>query len=289
MLMKYAVIGAAGQVGQEFAKCVRPEDVIPLTHEQLDITDPAAIAKRLGELKCDVVVNLAAFHNVNGCEDDPNKAFAVNAVGAGHVAEAARRLGCKVVYFSSDYVYGLDTDRQTPYLEHDAVEPLNVYGASKVGGEQLVRVATQDHLIVRSSSLFGVITSKKGWTFPEMILQRARSGEPLRVVDDQYMSPTYTLDLVRTTVALVQAGATGTVHVTGGGGCSWHEFATATLSAAGIDYVIEAVGSDAFPSKARRPSYSRLDSTRLEALKVSNMRPWQEGLRAYLMEKREIG
>ena len=143
-------------------------------------------------------------------------------------------------------------------------------------------------MIVRSSSLFGVVTSKKGWTFPEMILRRARAGEPLRVVDDQYMSPTYTLDLVHAVVSLLEAKAAGTVHVTNSSGCTWFELARATLAMAGIEYNIEPVGSDAFPSKARRPAYSRLDSERLESMGVAPLRDWRDGLRAYLVEKGEI-
>jgi len=286
--MKIAVIGSAGQVGQEFAKCVPAENLIALTREQIDVTDAKNVLDCVKELDCDVLVNLAAFHDVNGCEDDPVKAFRDNAVGAGIVAQAARDKGCKVVYFSSDYVFGLDKDRRSPYLETDVPGPLNTYGASKVAGEHLVRAATENHLIVRSSSLFGVVTSKKGWTFPEMILRRARAGEPLKVVDDQYMSPTYTLDLVGTVIHLLEKNVSGTLHVTNGDGCTWWDFATATLKAVGIDTKIEPVQSSAFPSKAARPSYSRLDSERLESLGVPAVREWREGLHAYLTEKGEI-
>ncbi|UCE58143.1 MAG: dTDP-4-dehydrorhamnose reductase [Phycisphaerales bacterium] len=283
--MRFLVIGAAGQVGQEFAKCMAPEDVTGLTHEDVEITDPSSVDACLKRVNCDVVVNLAAFHNVDECETDLPKAFVVNAIGAGLVARAAREKDCKVVYFSSDYVFGDNDRRRSPYFESDAVGPVNAYGVSKVAGEQLVRASTGNHLIVRSSSLFGVVTSKKGWTFPEMILERARTGEPLRVVNDQYMSPTYTADLVGAVIALVREGLTGTVHITNGGGCTWHEFATATLKAALIDYPIEAVSSDAFPSVARRPAYSRLDSERLDTSRVGQLRSWEDALRAYLIEK----
>lgn len=286
--MKYVIIGAAGQVGQEFAKCLPAERLHPLTHEQVDITDPGSLARCLEGVDCRAVVNLAAFHDVNGCEQDPEKAFRVNAVGAANVARAARARGCTAVHVTSDYVFGLDAGRREPYVESDPVGPLNVYGASKVAGEHLVRALGPDHLIVRTSSLFGVATSRKGWTFPEMMLRRARAGEPLRVVSDQHMAPTYTLDLVRTMVALVEAGATGTVHVANGGGCSWHELATATLELAGVDRAVEPVSSDAFPSVARRPAYSRLGTERLPSLGVRPLRHWREALHAWLVEKGEI-
>jgi len=163
-----------------------------------------------------------------------------------------------------------------------------VYGASKVAGEQLVRATTDNHLIVRGSSLFGVVTSGKGWTFPELIMERASAGEPLKVVGDQYMSPTYTLDLVRAVVSLMDVDTAGTVHVTNGGGCTWHEFATATLDMVGVSHPIEKVTSEKFGSKAPRPKYSRLDSERLEELGVAPLRSWRDALRAYLVEKGRI-
>ncbi len=287
--MKLAVIGAAGQVGQEFTKCLETDTFVPLTRDQVNVVDPASVDACIDRIDCDVIVTLAAFQDVNGCEDDIEKAFRVNAIGAGNVAQAAARGDRKLVYFSSDYVFGGEDNRRTPYLESDLPEPVNIYGVSKVAGEQLVRVATDNHLIVRSSSLFGVVTSKKGWTFPEMILQRAKAGEPLRVVNDQYMSPTYTLDLVREVMALLEAGATGTVHVTNADGCTWYDFAQASLDLAGIEHPIEPVGSDAFPAKARRPSYSCLDSERLESIGVDGLRDWRASLRAYLIEKGVIG
>ena len=283
--MRYAVIGAAGQVGQEFAKVLPATGLVPLPRERANVVDPELLAIGLAKVDFDVLVNLAAFHDVNGCETDGLKAFQVNALGAYHAAQEAARRKKKVVFFSSDYVFGLDRDRRTPSRERDAVGPVNVYGASKIAGEELVRAANEQHLIVRASSLFGVVTSKKGWTFPEMIIRRAKAGEPLRVVNDQYMSPTYTLDLVRTVTALIEAGATGTVHLANGGGCTWFEFASAALELAGIEHPIEPVNSDSFPAKAERPSYSSMESERLGDLGVAPLRHWREALKAYLVEK----
>ncbi|MHC4067363.1 MAG: dTDP-4-dehydrorhamnose reductase [Planctomycetota bacterium] len=287
--MRLAVIGAAGQVGQEFTKCLAKDALVPLAREQVDVVDSASVDACIDRLDCEVIINLAAFHDVNGCESNIEKAFQVNAVGAGNVARAAAREGRKLVYFSSDYVFRGDVERRAPYRESDPPDPVNVYGVSKVAGEHLVRIATDNHLIIRSSSLFGVVTSKKGWTFPEMILQRAKAGEPLRVVNDQYMSPTYTLDLVREVMALLEAGATGTVHVTNASGCTWYDFAKATLDQAGVEHPVEPVDSDAFPAIARRPVYSRLDSERLESFGVEGLRDWRESLQAYLIEKGVIG
>src|SRR5262249_23420914 len=158
-------------------------------------------------------------------------------------------------------------------------------GASKAAGEHLIRALARDHLIIRTSSVFGSVTSRKGWTFPEMILRRARAGEALRVVTDQYMSPTYAADLVAAIIGLVEAGATGPVHVTNGGGCTWHAFATATLRLAGIDHAVAEVTSAELGASTRRPSYSRLDSDRLERWGLPPLRPWEDALRAYLVER----
>jgi dTDP-4-dehydrorhamnose reductase len=281
----YAVIGAAGQVGQEFVKVVGSDKLHLLTRAQVDVTDPDSIERSLDGVACSAIINLAAFHDVNLCEADPDNAFRVNALGAANVARVARQRGCTAVYFSSDYVFGRDATRKSPYVESDERAPVNVYGASKAAGEDQVRSTLADHLIVRSSSLFGVTTSRKGWTFPEMIVRRAQAGQPLRVVNDQYMAPTYTLDLVRSVVSLLEAGAAGTVHVTNSGGCSWHELATATLEIAGIDRPIEPVPLTAFSSAARRPSYSRLDSECVATWNVEPLRDWKLALRAYLKEK----
>ncbi len=284
----HVVIGANGQVGQEFACALASRNPLLLTHEQIEVGDPGSIDRCLQGLECSSIINLAAFHNVNACEDDVEQAFRINSIGAARIAHAADKVGCRVVYFSSDYVFGQDANRGSPYLERDPVGPLNVYGVSKVAGEHKVRAACADHLIVRTSSIFGAVTSRKGSTFPEMILRRARAGEPLRVVDDQFMAPTYAPDLVETVIALLEAGAAGTVHVANGGVCSWHEFACMTLRLAGIDVQPEAVSSAVFPSRARRPAYSALASEQLTRWSVAPPRPWQDALEAYLAEKGEL-
>ncbi|MBM3334709.1 dTDP-4-dehydrorhamnose reductase [Candidatus Sumerlaeota bacterium] len=284
--MRIAIIGAAGQVGQEFIKHCRREDLALWDIEDFDVCSLDAVDKALGsEQSFDVVMNLAAFHNVNACEQEQARAYAVNAIGAYNVAKAAAKHGLKVVFFSSDYVFGRDKTRSVPYVESDPVGPLNVYGASKVAGEQMVRAQNPNHLIVRTSSLFGVVTSKKGWTFPEMIVNRARAGESLRVVTDQTMAPTYTYQLVERVLRLLGKDATGTVHICNSGQCSWYEFAERTLEIVGINYPIAKCSTDAFPSPALRPSYSAMTSERLCDLGVEPLPNWADALRAYLKEK----
>ncbi len=287
--MRLVIIGAKGQVGQEFAKHLAADDMVGLDIEEVDVRDVESVRSALGPLGFDAVINLAAYHNVNGCEDNPAEAFASNATGAANVAAVAAEMGKTVVFFSSDYIFGGETDRGEPYVETDLPAPLNVYGASKVAGEHLVRaVAPESHLIVRSSSLYGCVTSKKGWTFPELMLEKARAGEDLRVVTDQMMAPTYTADAALRVLELLERGAGGTVHVTNTGACSWHEFACATLELAGRECEVEPVSSSDFPARARRPAYSVLASARHKEFGLGPLRPWREALHAYLVEKGEI-
>jgi dTDP-4-dehydrorhamnose reductase len=166
---------------------------------------------------------------------------------------------------------------------------LNVYGASKVAGEHLVRAAAPDsHLIVRSSSLYGCVTSKKGWTFPEMMLNKARAGEELKVVDDQVMAPTYTYDLASRVLELIERDATGTFHVANAGSCSWYEFACATFELVGLNAAVQPVSSGEFPAKAARPKYSVLTGNRRADIGLDPLRNWRDALKAYLVEKGEI-
>ena len=287
--LRYAVVGARGQLGQEFAKHLPPERMIALDSEMIDVADRESVRAALSGLDCDGIINLAAFHDVNGSEENPGKAFSVNTLGGFHVASIAAEMRKKVVFLSSDYVFGGDVHRETPYVEADPVAPLNLYGASKVAGELMVRAALpENHLIIRSSSLFGCVTSKKGWTFPEMMLARARDGQKLQVVGDQTMAPTYTCDLARRVLELLDVNASGTFHVANAGKCSWHDLACATFELVGIETHVEPVSSDAFAAKARRPRYSVLGTARLEAVGLPPLRPWRSALEAYLIEKGEI-
>lgn len=287
--MRFAIIGANGQVGQEFAKHLARDEFIGLDVDELDVRDRESVRACLGPLSFDAVINLAAFHNVNGCEDDPAKAFAVNATGAFNVASVAAEMGKKVAFFSSDYVFGGEPARSTPYVETDIAAPVNIYGASKVAGEHLVRAARpDDHLIIRSSSLYGRVTSAKGWTFPELMLTKARDGDDLKVVNDQFMVPTYTCDLARRVLELFERGATGIFHVVNSGSCSWHDLACATLELAGLGPDVRPVSAAEFSAKAQRPSYSVLSSGRLQEFGLAPLRGWRDALKAYLIEKGEI-
>jgi dTDP-4-dehydrorhamnose reductase len=283
--MKVVVIGATGQLGQDLLLTYQG-DAIGLSHQDVDVSDGVGLLTTLQALKPDWVINTAAFHNVGDCERNPSLAFAVNALGAANVARATEAVGAGVVFFSTDYVFsGAGRMRRQPHTENDGPAPLNTYGVSKLAGEQLVGQHNPRHLIVRTSGLFGTTTSRKGWTFPELMLFKARSGEHLRVVDDQVLSPTYTSDLSAGVKTLIAQGATGLVHLTNTDECSWYELACRTLELAGVEATIEPVPTAVSPSQPKRPSYSAMRSDRLIEFGVEPLRPWSDALADYLQAK----
>jgi dTDP-4-dehydrorhamnose reductase len=253
------------------------------------VTDEAGVAVAIRSAEPDWVLNTAAFHRVDDCEVDPTSTFAVNAVGALNVARAAADAGSGVVFYSTDYVFGgEDRERGHPYEEGDSPHPLSVYGASKVAGEQLVMQANARHLVVRSAGLYGTATSRKGWTFPELMLNKARTDGFVRVVTDQVLSPTFTADLAQKTKELIELDAVGLFHLTNDGECSWYEFARGAFDLAGVEAEMEPIESGQFRQRARRPSYSALSTTRLKNMGLSPLRPWKEALRDYLRIKGAI-
>ena len=293
--MKVALIGANGQLGSDivshFSQCDRYQ-LTAFTRADLDITQPEIVHRVLTSEKFDVVINSAAYVRVDDCEDLMDTAFNVNAIAALNIARAAREIDALSVYISTDYVFR--GDRPAPYTESDIPDPINIYGTSKLTGEYLVRQTSQKSLILRISSVFGKAgASGKGGNFVETMIKKAKAGDRLKVVNDIFMSPTYTYDAARLLDALLQAGTTGIIHGANAGQCSWHEFATQVLSLANIEHPIEPISSSEFPTKATRPANSALISDRLDSLldlKLDlnpsfTMRPWQEALIAYLIEK----
>jgi dTDP-4-dehydrorhamnose reductase len=284
---RIVVIGSTGQLGSDLMRVFGPE-AIGLAHPDVEITDEAATTAKLHALRPGWVLNTAAFNRVDDCETDATLAFAVNAIGALNVSRAAAGIGAGVVFFSTDYVFGGDQQRRQPYAESDTPEPLNVYGASKCAGEQLVRLANPRHLIIRTAGLFGQTTSRKGWTFPELMLQKARTGEHVRVVHDQILTPTYSADLAAKVKELIERGAAGLFHVANAGACSWFDFTAELFRLANVSAELTPITTGQSERRARRPAYSALTSTRLQTFGVAALRPWQDALRDYLGKKGEL-
>jgi dTDP-4-dehydrorhamnose reductase len=279
--MKVAVIGALGQLGQDLMRVMGP-DAVGLTHQQLDVTDGVGVVQALQALRPDWVLNTAAFHKVDDCEASPGHALDVNAAGAFNVARACALVGARGVFFSTDYVFGgLTRPPGQPYVEADPPAPLNAYGVSKVAGEQLVLQAGKQMMVVRSAGLYGRATSRKGWTFPELMLHLGSTQEVVRVVDDQVLSPTYTEDLAAAVKTLMDEDASGLVHVANAGECSWYDLARATFDLTRHDARLEPQTTAAAGRRAPRPGYSALASTRLAA----PLRHWREALGDYLGAK----
>ena len=259
--MRIAVLGAAGQLGRDL--CPRlPGEVHALTRERADLTNPDGLRLTLTELRPDVVVNCAAYNFVDKAESEPDSAFAVNAWGVRHLALICRDLNALLIHFSTDYVFGLDAKRTTPYQPEDAPGPVSVYGLSKLAGEYLVRSLCPRHLVIRTCGLYGVWGSGgKGGNFVETMLRLASQGKPLPVVNDQLCTPSYTVDVAEGTVSLLKSGATGLAHLTNAGSCSWHDFAAAIFRLAEMTADLTPISSQEFGRPALRPGYSVLAQT----------------------------
>jgi dTDP-4-dehydrorhamnose reductase len=287
--VKYAVLGAAGQLGRDLCPRLRG-DVVPLGRDRADLTRPDSLRSTLTDLKPDVVVNCAAYNFVDRAENEPDAAFTVNAWGVWSLARICRDMDCVLAHFSTDYVFGLETDRETPYREADSPGPLSAYGLSKLSGEYLVRAVCPRHFIIRTCGLYGVWGSGgKGGNFVETMLRIAGQGKPLRVVADQICTPSYAVDIATATAALLQTDAFGIYHLTNAGSCSWHEFAATIFAESRVAADLTPIPSQDYPTAARRPGYSVLDAASYRATGLPSVRPWREALAAYLLERKQNG
>jgi dTDP-4-dehydrorhamnose reductase len=250
-----------------------------------------SVRKALSHHKPDAIVNTAAFVRVDDCETEQDKAFQVNALGARNVAVVAQELGAKLVHTSTDYVFGGEPEpKRSPYTEFDVPIPLNLYGKSKLAGENLVQHLCNRYFIVRTSSLFGIAGAMgKGGNFIETIIKLAKERDELRVVNDQVFSPTYTRDLASKIAQLITTEYYGIFHITNSGTCSWYQFAAEVLKLARLKTPITPITSAEYPQKARRPSNTVLDNYQLRLLGMADMRSWQEALKDYMKRKSHSG
>jgi dTDP-4-dehydrorhamnose reductase len=223
--------------------------------------------------------------HVDRCETEALPAFEANALGARNVAHAATAIGARLLHISTDYVF--DGEKADAYVEDDPPRPINVYGASKLSGEWAVAAEHARHMIVRTSGLYGLHPCLgKGRNFVEAILARAASGEPLRVVNDEVLTPTFAADLAAQVRVLIERDApAGTYHATNDGACSWHEFAVEIVRLAGLDVRVEPIRADAWKSAARRPRNSVLENRSLSALGMDVMPDWRDALARYMKQR----
>jgi len=288
--MKVLVTGANGQLGTDLCIALRDFEVIPLTHQDIEVTDMNSVMAVGNRHKPDAIINTAAYVRVDDSEINQGKAFLVNAIGARNVAVVSQKLGAKLIHISTDYVFGGEAEPRTaPYTEFDTPVPPNIYGKSKLAGEDLIRHLCSKYFVIRTSGLFGIAgSSGKGGNFIETMLIFAKQRDELRVVSDQIFSPTYTIDLAQKIVQLVKTEFYGIYHVTNKGSCSWYEFTMQILMLANLKTTVIPITSANYPQKARRPYFSVLDNYHLRLLCMDDMRPWQEALRDYMTSKGRI-
>jgi dTDP-4-dehydrorhamnose reductase len=281
--VRILITGGRGQLATDLVAALRDHQVIALGRDQLDITDRAAVPAALDRYQPQVVVNTAAYHAVDLCEDEPEQSFAVNAAAAQRLAALCDVRNALLVYISTDYVFG--GCKSSPYTEDDPVDPISVYGVSKAAGEMAIRSTTDRHLIVRTSGLYGRAgaAGKRG-NFVQTMLRLGRQGKSIAVVDDQVLTPSYTRDVADVIARLIQFQTAGTYHVTSDGQCSWYEFAEEIFRLSELPARLARTTQAERPTPARRPAYSVLAHDGIRRLGIQEPRPWQEALRAYLSE-----
>jgi dTDP-4-dehydrorhamnose reductase len=261
------VVLAAGNAGH---------DVVGFGHTELDVTAAGALAAKFELERPDVVINCAAWTDVDGAEEAEEQALAVNGAAAGHVAAAAAAVGASVVYVSSDYVF--DGSKGAPYVETDQAAPLSAYGRTKLAGEEATAAANKRHFVVRSSWLFGI----GGSNFVETMLRLASTQNEVLVVRDQVGSPTYTWHLAYGIVRLIEGVEFGIHHMAAAGACSWYDFAREIFDQAKVECLVLSATTDMLGRPAPRPAYSALESQREHAIELP---PWRDGLSAYLSQR----
>jgi len=253
------------------------DEVVGWDIEEIDIQKEEKSVFKIEKLRPNIVIHVAAYTDVDGCERDEEKAFAVNAEGAKYVALAALRCRAKLIYLSTDYIF--DGNKREPYVESDLPHPLNVYGRSKWQGEQYVQELVKNGLIIRTQWLYG----RYGKNFVASILQQAREKKALSIVNDQIGSPTYTVDLAKAISVLIQFNAQGIFHVANSDRCTWFTFGQAILNLAGMNEVkVISISSEALDRPAVRPSYSVFNCQKLKEKTGLTLRPWSEALKDYL-------
>ncbi|MCL2336160.1 MAG: dTDP-4-dehydrorhamnose reductase [Firmicutes bacterium] len=286
--MKILLTGVNGQLGRALRQRLEPlgeqYNLLACASRELDITDFTACRNVVSDFQPAVVINAAAYTNVDKAEDEPEAAFAVNALGAQNLALACRKIDAKLIQISSDYVFdggGACGCGAKPYGEYDLTNPLSVYGRSKLWGEELIRDLGGKFFIVRTSWLYG-----DGPNFVRTMLRLSKERDQLTVVADQQGSPTYAGDLAAFLIQLMHTEYYGVYHATNEGSCTWYDFARQIMAYAGRSTTVRPITTAEYPVKAKRPAYSVLDNAMLRLRGFTPLRPWPEALAEYI--KKEV-
>jgi len=253
-------------------------NVIGTDIDSLDICDLKEVIRTIDDCKPDMVINCAGYTDVDKCETDIDNAYKVNSIGSKNLAITSNKHNIPLLYIGSDYIF--DGEANKPYIEGDIVNPLNVYGKSKLFGEENIKNLTNKFFIIRTQWLYG----KHGENFVETMLSLAKKNGVLNVVNDQFGSPTYTKDLANVICEIIKTSSYGTYHVTNSGICSWYEFAKCIMKTAKIEIEVKPCTSEEFPRLAKRPKYSPLENLNLRLSNFKTLRHYEDALKEYLTE-----
>lgn len=278
--MKILVTGVTGQLGSDVVK--RGENkglnMVGIGSKELDITNKLDVEKYVKSLNPDAVIHCAAYTAVDKAEEEQEVCWKVNVEGTKYLVEAAKAINAKFIYISSDYVF--DGSGEEPFKESSFPNPIGTYGKTKLEGELIVQETLEEHFIVRISWVFGV----NGNNFVKTMLKLAESREELNVVGDQYGSPTYTIDLADTLLDMVSGEKYGIYHASNEGYCSWADFAKEIFNQSNIEMQVNAITTEEYPTKAKRPLNSRMSKQKLEESGFNLLPPWQDAVKRYLYE-----
>ena len=269
--MKVLILGANGQLGSEFKTFLKDKvEIFAFDHKELDILDLSNLINKFFDLSPEVVINCAAYTKVDQAEKEKDLAYQINALGAKNVSFASLKIKAKVVYFSTDYVF--DGAKNSPYTELDKPNPLSIYGKSKLFGEEFTKQFNPNHLILRISWLYGI----NGSNFVKTIVKLAKEKGELKVVDDQFGTPTYTFDVVKQTWKLIQEDSVGLYHSSNTGQTTWFDFAKEIVEQLNLNAKVLPIKTSEFPTLAKRPSFSALENYLLQIENKNIMRNWEE-------------
>jgi dTDP-4-dehydrorhamnose reductase len=282
--MKVAVTGAAGQLGKDVVIELKNQnfEVLALDRNDLDITNEHAVTSYMEKNRPDIILHCAAYTNVDGAEEDEDTAYKVNALGSEYLAKAAAKIDAKMLQVSTDYVF--DGTASEPYETDHPTKPLGAYGRTKLAGEEFVKEYLEKYFIVRTAWVFGV----HGNNFVKTMMRLGKEREELGVVHDQIGSPTYTVDLAKFMIELMQTDKYGIYHATNDGICSWYEFAMEIFKQSEIEVKVNPLTTEQFPRPAARPKYSVLSKSKNEEQGLTPLRHWKEALAAYLAESKML-
>ncbi|MCK4758817.1 MAG: dTDP-4-dehydrorhamnose reductase [Candidatus Aminicenantes bacterium] len=282
--MKIAIIGADGQLGSDLVKTLEGNDVFPLLYPDLDITKPERTKNILSQLSLEFVINTAAFHRVDECEDDPVSAFEVNALAVRNLSLICKELDLTLVHFSTDYVF--DGKKETPYVEEDPPHPLNVYGVSKLAGEYFVRTILKRYFLIRTCGLYGEAGCwGKGSNFVDTVISLGKKNDTLKIVNDQIVTPTSTAELALKIKELIRTQHYGLYHLTNEGQCTWFEFTETIFSLVRESPNLLPVDSESYGARALRPPYSVLENRKAKKVGLNEFSHWKDALKQYLKKK----